>query len=105
MNTASSADAQYEELKALGDDYEALFLIIQDPSSNVPTSAYCNQVRAQHGLTMPVLIDDGSIMGTLGITGANHWNIVFGEGGEIVYKAKGGSTDSQAKAKVIQLLE
>ena len=106
MNTASSADAQYEALKAIGgEDYEALFLIIQDPSGGVPTQGYCNQVKAQHGLTMPVLIDDGTIMSTLGITSANHWNIVFGEGGEIVYKAKGGSTDAKAKAKVIELLE
>ena len=105
MNTASSADAQYQELKALGDDYEALFIVVQDGSSNMPSSAYCNQVRTQHGLTMPVLMDDGTILSTLGVSGANHWNIVFGEGGEIVYKAKGGNTDSQAKAKVEELLE
>ena len=65
---------------------------------------YCNQVKAQHGLTMPVLIDDGTIMSTLGITSANHWNIVFGEGGEIVYKAKGDDAPLKIGPKCLGIL-
>ncbi len=105
MNTAGSADAQYQELKALDDDYEALFIIVQDETAAAPSEAYCKQIRTQHGLTMPVLMDDGTILNTLGVTGANHWNIVFGEGGEIVYKSKGSNTDAPAKAAVEDLLQ
>lgn len=78
---------------------------MQDSSAGLPSQGYCNQVKAQHGLTMPVLIDDGTIMSALGITSANHWNIVFGEGGEIAYKAKGGNTDAKAEDAIIELLE
>ena len=52
---------------------------------------------------MPVLIDDGSFMSTVGIVSANHWNIVTTEGGEIVYKAK--YDDEAAKDTAEALLE
>ena len=52
---------------------------------------------------MPVLIDDGTVMGALGISSGNHWNIVTTEGGEIVYKAK--YDDAASQAKVEELLQ
>lgn len=98
------ADAQYGELKGLGsDDYESLFIIVEDGSYGTPSAAYCDQIKAQYGLTMPVLIDDGTIVATLGLTSKNHWNIVVGEGAEIVFKSK--YKDAESKVAIEELLD
>ena len=78
---------------------------MQDPMFQLPTEAYCQQLRTQYDLTMPVLIDDGTLMSTLDISPANHWNIVTTKGAEIVFKQQGKITDGAAKAKVEELLE
>jgi len=51
---------------------------------------------------MPVLIDDGTVMSALGISSKNHWNIVVGEGAEVVYKQK--YDDAGSKAAIEALL-
>ena len=100
------AEAQYQELKALGgDDYEAMIIIMEDSSFSLPSESYCKQLRTQYGLTMPVLMDDGTLTSTLGISPKNHWNIVTTEGAEVVYKKKGSNTDSVAKTKLEELLQ
>ena len=100
------AEAQYQELKAIGGDtYEAMIVIVEDASFSLPSESYCQQLRTQYGLTMPVLIDDGTISSALGISPANHWNIVTTTGAEIVFKKQGKSADGTAKATVESLLE
>jgi hypothetical protein len=103
VTTASSAEAQYEELKALGGDgYEALIVIAEDGQSNTPSTGYCNQFTTQHGLTMPVLMGTASVIAMFGVMSKNHWNIVVGQGAEVVYKNN--FDDAGAKAAIEALL-
>jgi len=51
---------------------------------------------------MPVLMGDATIMADLGISSANHWNLVTTEGSEIVFKSK--YKDTETKAAIEALL-
>lgn len=51
-----------------------------------PTAAFCRTVRAQYGLTMPVLYDpNGDYVRTMRIQ-TQHYHIVLGPEGEILFK-------------------
>ena len=44
---------------------------------------------------MPVLIGTPELKFTLGVLSLNHWNIVLGQGSEIVHKAKYGDAETR----------
>jgi len=79
-------ESRYQSLKSQG--YKQ-YLLINDGSGAPPTSTYCNQIKAQYGLTFPVLYDPtGVFTSTFGFAGKNEQNLVLKEGGEIVFKGR-----------------
>ena len=48
-------------------DYEDYFVIYNDDVFRRPDAAYCRQVRAQYGLTMPVLYDPSGALSSVNL--------------------------------------
>ncbi len=72
------------------------FVVKEDANGADPTPAYCQGIRDQYGLTMPVLMDPDNLLGqSLGYGGPkfNQWNVVLGPGVTIAFK-KPGETSS-----------
>lgn len=85
--------------------FETYVVILQDASGSPPTEAYCQGVRNQYGLTMPVLMDpDGLLFPALGLSGGvNDWNVLLSKGATIELKSKY-ANQAQIDAKIDALL-
>ena len=84
----SVTEPRWQQLK--DQSYSQLLVILAAPSGP-PTTAYCSQVKAEYGLTYPVVIDPtGQLKDALALSGNNHHSIVLGAGGEIVLKQQYG---------------
>lgn len=80
-NKANDFYAEYRE--SVG-DFEMYFVITQTERSEQPDAAFCQRVRDQYGLTMPVLYDrDGVTNSVLGMR-VNTADLVMRRGGLIV---------------------
>ena len=88
------AEAWYQQYKNQG--FMEYFVVKENASGGPPSAAYCQSVRDQYGLTMPVLMDPNNLIGqALGYSSPfNHWNIVLGPGVTLTLKQKGGSNAS-----------
>ncbi len=61
-------------------------VIGQTPSATLPDAAYCKQVRAQYGLTFPVLYDPTGVLAqTYQYSSVNERNWVIAEGNELIH--------------------
>ena len=73
--------------KALGSESYMQFMVIsQTPSATLPDATYCKQVRAQYGLTFPVLYDPTGIVAQTyqyGSVNERHW--VIGLGNHLIH--------------------
>lgn len=87
-------ESRYQMYKSQG--YQQ-YMIIGAASGfgSVPTSTYCKTVRAQYGLTFPVLYDPtGAFKAAYGFFAPNELNVVLDQGGEIVFKGHYSSQSS-----------
>ena len=85
----SVAEQRYQQFKDQG--YQSFFYVAETNSGQTPDAAYCKAIRAQYGLTMPVLYGPLSILSSMGISGApNDWNVLIDSGGKLLYRKKGG---------------
>lgn len=102
-------EQRYQQYKSLG--FETYFVIIEDNFGPGPvTPNYCNQVKDQYGLTVPVLyVDDPAdvqlFYGPAGDDGEyNDANLVLSQGGQIVYKSQY-APQQQVEAAIVNLLD
>jgi hypothetical protein len=85
---SSVAEQRYQAFKNQG--YQSFFYIAEDGSGQTADANYCKQIRAQYGLTMPVLYGNFDELAAIGFTGSvNEWNIVLSQGGKVELKQKG----------------
>lgn len=101
-------EQRYQQYKSQG--FETYFVIVENNFGPGPvTPAYCNQVKAQYGLTMPVLyVDDpGPVQKFYGAAGQdgeyNDANMVLSQGGFIHYKSQY-VLQSEVEAVIVDLL-
>ena len=85
MRFARSANGIYESLQS--PDFEAYFIITEDASFRAPTAQYCDEIRRQYGLTMPVLFDGAQVVPRTYQIAENHSHVVLESGARIIYKA------------------
>lgn len=96
---ANSANEIYE--RYTNDGLEAFFIIMADASSRNPTRQFCEQIRQQFGLTMPVLINDRGQLNAAGLA-RNHLHLVLRPGSEIALSDR--YNDQRFEAQIQQLL-
>lgn len=86
----SVAEQRYQKYKDQG--FQTFFYVSETPQGNPPDAAFCKSVRAQYGLTMPVLYGSASALSSLGISlPSNDYNIVLDKAGKILLHKKGGN--------------
>lgn len=70
------------------------FVVKETSSGSDPSPAYCQSIRDQYGLTMPVLMDPDNLLGQALGYGApfNHRQLVLSAGPTIILNQKGGSS-------------
>jgi hypothetical protein len=83
-------------------DFNAYVVITDGPNFETVTPAYCQQVRANFGLTMTVLMDPQEKVSALAGTDGSDVNIVLGQGSVIRYV---GSNPLEFKEALDQELE
>ena len=82
----SVTEPRWQQFK---DQSYSQILVILAGASGPPTTAYCTQIKADYGLTYPVVIDPtGQLKNVLGLSGDSHHSIVLGSGGSIVFNEK-----------------
>ena len=79
----------------------AYFIISEDSGFGRPSQAFCDGIRQQYGLTMPVLINDQGQLDAAGLR-ARHTHFVLEQGGGIVFRDQ--FNDSRFIAEIEQLL-
>ena len=85
---SSVAEQRFQAFKNQG--YQAFFYVAEDATGATATANYCKQIRAQYGLTMPVLYGNFDELSAIGLTGSpTEWNIVLSQGGLVELKNKG----------------
>jgi len=95
---AAHANADYLGFKSKDPAFEWYFVITEPDAANSMTAAYCEAIRDDYGLTMPVLIDtDGVFPGHIGVTSTNAWTVALDAEGVILAKDKYDETNAFAK--------
>lgn len=85
----SVAEQRYQQYKDQG--FQTFFYVSETKSGKTPDAAFCKQIRAQYGLTMPVLYGPASALSSIGISlPSNDYNVLIKKGGEIIHFKKGG---------------
>ncbi len=83
-------------------DFEAYVVITDGPNFETVTPAYCQQIKANFNLSMPVLMDPKEQVTALVGTDGSDVNIILGQGAEIKYV---GSNPLEFKATLDSVLE
>ena len=74
---------------------------MQDNGGNLPTTDYCEAIKSQYGLTMPVLIDSRDALRGEGLA-FRHVHFVIKPQGEIVFRDS--FNDSRFEGQIQSLL-
>ena len=89
-----------------GADFEGYILITQtNTPGQLADQSFCQDIRAQYNLPMPVLFDvNGDFASTMQLGSPRHWHFVYAEGNEIDFRRQNAAGDNGFEAAVNALL-
>jgi hypothetical protein len=86
-----------------GSNFEGYVVLTETDNFQTATQSFCQDVRAQYQLAMPVLYDETGAFASM-MQARRHWHFVIKEGGEIDYRVQNSPGDRGFEAAVEALL-